>query len=160
MRRLFLLILLTVVVSAYSKPPKKVANARSSVASILVYKNGELLRNGLGAFINTTGEVYSSYSLFIDCDSAVTIDNQGVVRPIIKVLGADETYDCIRLSVVPDKKLKGLTFSLPTASNGNVLHMVSYGKKKSGAIEEATVEKIDTISGSHLYYTIKLATSE
>ena len=160
MRRLFLLILLTVVVSAYSKPPKKVANARCSVASILVYKNGELLRNGLGAFINTTGEVYSSYSLFIDCDSAVTIDNQGVVRPIIKVLGADETYDCIRLSIVPDKKLKGLKFSLPTASNGNVLHMVSYGKKKSGAIEEATVEKIDTISGSHLYYTIKLATSE
>ena len=160
MRKLFLLILLTAVVSAYSKPPKKVAAARNSVASILVYKNGELLRNGLGTFVNASGELYSSYSLFVDGDSAVTIDNRGVVRPVIKVIGADETYDCMRLSIVPDKKLKGLEFSSHPADRGNVLHMVAYGKKKSGAIEAAAVEKIDTISGSHLYYTVKLPVSE
>ena len=160
MRRLFLLILLATVLSAYSKPPKKVTVARNSVASVLVYKNGELLRNGLGVFVNATGELYSSYSLFIDGDSAVTIDNQGTVRPVTKVLGADETYDCMRLAVVGDKKLKGMEFSSRTAIGGDVLYRVSYGIKKSGSIEAATVEDVDTISGSHLYYTMKLAASE
>lgn len=160
MKKLFLLILFAAVTATYSKPPKKVAAVRSSVASVLVYKNGELLRNGLGVFINATGELYSSYSLFIDGDSAVTIDNRGVTRPVTKVLGADETYDCMRLSIVPDKKLKGVEFSSRPAANGDVLHVVSYGVKKSGAIEETWVENVDTISGSHLYYTIKLPMRE
>lgn len=160
MRRLFLLILLTTVLSAYSKPPKKVTVARNSVASVLVYKNGEILRNGLGVFVSATGELYSSYSLFIDGDSAVTIDNRGVVRPVTKVLGADETYDCMRLAVVGDKKLKGLEFSSRPAVSGDVLYLVSYGVKKSGAIEAATVENADTISGSHFYYKVKVAASE
>ncbi|MBQ5663063.1 MAG: tetratricopeptide repeat protein [Bacteroidaceae bacterium] len=161
MRKLFLLILLAVVASAYCKSPKKVAAARNSVASILVYKNGELLRSGLGVWVNASGgELYSSYSLFVDGDSAVAIDNRGVVRPVTKVLGANETYDCMRLSVAVDKKLKALEFSSRPAGSGDALYMVSYGVKKSGAIEEAVVDKIDTISGSHLYYTVKLAASE
>ncbi len=161
MKNFFLFIIFVLaVVMGYSKPPKKVAIVRNSVASVLVYKNGELLRSGLGVFVNAAGELYSSYSLFIDGDSAVAIDNRGVVRPVIKVLGADETYDCIRLSVVSDKKLKALEFSSRPAGNGDVLHMVSYGAKKSGAIEAAVVEDVDTISGSHLYYTLKLPSNE
>ena len=93
MRKLFLFILLAVVVSGYSKPSKKVAAVRNSVASVLVFKNGELLRSGLGVFVGADGSFFSSYSLFVDGDSAVAIDNRGVVRPILKVLGADETYD-------------------------------------------------------------------
>lgn len=160
MRNFFLFVLLAVALLAYSKPPKKVANARNSVASVLVYKNGELLRSGLGLFANAAGELFSSYSLFVDGDSAVTVDNRGVMRPVLKVLGANETYDCIRLSVVTDKKLKALEFSSRPAGNGDVLHMVSYGMKKSGAIEAAVVEKVDTVTGSHLYYTVKLPACE
>ena len=160
MRNFFLFILLAAVVAAYSKPSKKVAAVRNSVASVLVYKDGELLRSGLGVFVNTSGEMFSSYSLFVGGDSAVTIDNRGVVRPVLKVLGADGTYDCMRLSVVADKKLKALEFSSRPAGNGDVLYMVSYGAKKSGVIEEAAVEEVDTVSGSHLYYTVKLPSCE
>lgn len=160
MRRLFLFILLATVISAYSKPSKRVTAARNSVVSVLVYKNGELLRSGLGVFVNASGEMFSSYSLFVDGDSAVTIDNRGGVRPVVKVLGADETYDCMRLSVVADKKFKALEFSSRPAGNGDVLHLVAYGMKKSGAVVEAAVEDVDTISGSHLYYTVKLPACE
>ena len=160
MKKLFLLILLATVISAYSKPTKKVTAARNSVASILVYKNGELLRNGLGVFVNTAGELYSSYSLFIDGDSAVAIDNRGAVRPITKILGANETYDCLRLAIVADKKIKGLEFSSRPAGSGEALHIVSYGIKNKGAINTATVENVDTISGSHLFYTLKFPGSE
>ena len=160
MRKLFLFILLAVVVSGYSKPSKKVAAVRNSVASVLVFKNGELLRSGLGVFVGADGSFFSSYSLFVDGDSAVAIDNRGVARPIQKVLGADETYDCVRLSVLPDKKLKVVEFSSLPAVKGDALHMVSYGVKKSGAIAEAAVEKVDTVSGSYLYYTLRLPANE
>ena len=160
MRKLLLLALLAVVAVGYAKPTKKVTAARGAVASVLVYKNGELLRNGLGVFVNGGSELFSSYSLFVDGDSAVTIDNRGVVRPVVKVLGANDMYDCMRLSVVPDKKLQTLQFASRAAGSGDVLHMVSYGIKKSGAIAEAGVTNVDTISGAHLYYTVGLPVSE
>ena len=157
MKKYLLFILLAVSLSAYPKPPKAVNNVRNSVVSIIAYKNGELLRNGLGVFINNTeGEVISSHSLFIDADSAVTIDSRGIIRPINKVLGADELYDCIRLSVNTDKKLKTVEYSSQPARNGDLLYMVSYGMKKSGTIEEVTIKETDTISGSHLYYKTNL----
>lgn len=51
-----------------AKEPKGVVNARKSVASVLVYKDGVLLRSGIGAFVGSAGELLSSYSLFVDAD--------------------------------------------------------------------------------------------
>lgn len=161
MKKIFLFIILAALfVQAFAKIPKKAGNVRNSMASILVYKNGELLRSGIGVLVNVDGEMLSSYSLFVDADSAVAIDTRGVARPVIKILGADETYDCIRLSILPDKKLKPVEYSSRPATNGNILYMVGYGVKKSGAVEEAKVEKTDTISGSHYYYTLRLPLQE
>ena len=156
MRHFLIVALLVSSLFAYSKPPKKVATMRDAVVSVLVYKNGELLRSGVGVFVGGAGELISSHSLFLDCDSAVTVDPRGVVRPVQRVLGADELYDCIRLSVLPDKKLKPMELSAAQVANGEKVYMVAYGAKKSGAIEEAVVEKRDTIAGSHLYYTVAL----
>lgn len=161
MRKIFLLTILAVLAAqAYAKIPKQVNKVRNSVASILVYKNGELLRSGTGVLVNAGGEMLSSHSLFVDADSAVAIDTRGVARPVTKILGADETYDCIRLSILPDKKLKPIVYSSRPATDGNILYLVAYGIKKSGTIEEAKVEKTDTISGSHHYYTLRLPLSE
>lgn len=155
MRFFLFLALLAVSLSASPKTPKKAAAARNSVVSVLVYKNGELLRSGLGVFVGNDGEMFSSHSLFLDADSAVTVDARGAVRPVTKVLGADDLYDCVRLSVKPDKKLSGLELSSRAASHQDVLWLVTYGPKKSGAVVGALIEKKDTISGSHLYYTVK-----
>ena len=160
MRKITLFILLLVAVTLSAKPPKTVNAARNSVASVLVFKGGELLRSGLGVFVGNEGEMLSSHSLFIDCDSAVTIDPRGVVRPVMKIFGADEMYDCIRVTVTPDKKLAPLAVATRSAAKGEQLFMVAYGAKKSGPIEPTEVIKVDTITGAHSYYTVNMPARE
>ena len=149
LRLLFILLLLPLFLGA--KAPKKVAAGRGSVVSILTFKSGELLRSGTGVLTSADGELLSTYSLFVDCDSAVAIDPRSTVREVVKISGADENYDCIRAYVVPDKKLQSLAIAARPAFVDSRLYMVAYGSKKSGIIEEAAVEKADTIAGDGRY---------
>ena len=135
-----------------AKEPKEVAAARKSVVSILVYKDGTLLRSGIGVFAGEKGDILSSYSLFLDADSAVCIDPAGKIRPIERVVGADDIYDCIRVRAAWDKKIQPLAIADGAAATGASLYMVSYGKKKSGVIEPLTVAEVSTVSGVS-YYT-------
>ena len=149
----FLLFILFATSTLFAaKEPKEVAAARKSVVSILVYKDGTLLRSGLGVFAGEQGEILSSYSLFLDGDSAVCIDPAGKMRPIERVIGADDIYDCIRVRTAWDKKIEPLAIADGAAATGASLYMVSYGKKKSGAIEQLTVADVSTVSGVS-YYT-------
>lgn len=147
---LFVLFAATTLFAA--KEPKEVAAARNSVVSILVYKDGTLLRSGLGVFAGTNGEILSSYSLFLDADSAVCIDPSGKIRPIERVIGADDIYDCIKVRAAWDKKIKHLALSDGAVAAGATLYMVSYGKKKSGVVESVTVADVTSASGV-AYYT-------
>ena len=158
LRLLFILLLLPLFLGA--KAPKKVAAGRGSVVSILTFKGGELLRSGTGVLTGADGELLSTYTLFVDCDSAVTIDPRGKVREVVKISGADENYDCIRAYVVPDKKLVPFAIAARPAFVDSRLYMVAYGAKKSGIIEEAAVEKADTIAGDGRYYTLALPKRE
>lgn len=135
-----------------AKEPKSVANARKSVVSVLTYKDGTLLRSGTGVFVGDNGEILSSYSLFVDADSAVAIDVSGVVRRITRVVGADDMYDCIKVRVPWDKKISSLTLSNHAAQENDKLYRVLYGAKKSGTINEITVSEVNTVSGCP-YYT-------
>lgn len=160
MKKIFLLLFFAFSIVGYSKPTKSVNAAKNTVASVLVYKNGELLRSGLGVFVGMNGEMLSSYSLFVDADSAVTIDNKGIVRPVVRILGADDLYDCVRASVISDKKLRFLEISSHSSQVGDILYMVNYGKKKSGVIEEAVVSDVDTVGNSRYYYTLNIPARE
>lgn len=134
------------------KYPKAVANSRKAVVSIITFKNGELQRSGLGVFAGEAGELFSSYSLFLNIDSAVAIDPAGKVRNITHVMGANELYDCIKLRVDWDKKISSMPIVDGSCIAGTSLFMVSYGAKKSGPIEPQTIIGVDTISG-HFYYS-------
>ena len=160
MKSRLLLILLLLPLCLGAKAPKKVTAGRSSVVSILTFKDGKLLRSGTGVFTDSNGELLSTYSLFVDCDSAVAIDNRGTKRQIVKVSGADEIYDCIRAYAQPDKKLQALTPAAQPSTTADKLYLVAYGMKKSGTIEETTIEKVDTIAGGNSYYTISLPKRE
>lgn len=149
----FLLFILFATSALFAaKEPKEVAAARKSVVSILVYKDGTLLRSGIGVFAGEKGDILSSYSLFLDADSAVCIDPAGKIRPIERVVGADDIYDCIRVRAAWDKKIQPLAIADGAAATGASLYMVSYGKKKSGVIEPLTVAEVSTVSGVS-YYT-------
>lgn len=154
MRVFYFLLFILFATSALfaAKEPKEVAAARKSVVSILVYKDGTLLRSGIGVFAGEKGDILSSYSLFLDADSAVCIDPAGKIRPIERVVGADDIYDCIRVRAAWDKKIQPLTIANGAADTGASLYMVSYGKKKSGVILPLTVAEVSTVSGVS-YYT-------
>lgn len=154
MRIISLLFLLVLAVCNLfgAKESKGVANARKSVVSILVYNDGTLLRSGLGVFVGDNGEILSSYSLFLDADSAVCIDPAGKVRSIERIIGANDIYDCIKVRAQWDKKLLPLAISANAAPKDAKLYMVSYGAKKSGLVEPLVVADVTTASGSP-YYT-------
>lgn len=147
----FLLLLLTIAAKA-EKLPKAVQNSRNAVVSILTYKKDSLLRSGVGVFTGSKGEILSSYSLFVDADSAVAIDTKGVVRRVNRLLGANELYDCIKVGVTWDKKIEALPLSSASYDEGAELYLVSYGAKKSGTIDRLAVKSVDKVSG-HPYYT-------
>ena len=92
--------LLVISLSALSvfadKMPKGVEKARQSVASVVTYRQGVMLHNGTAVFAGDRGDLLSSRSLFVDADSAVVIDYKGVVRPVNRIVGINEVFDCIR----------------------------------------------------------------
>lgn len=142
-----------------AKEPKGVTNARKSVVSILIYKDGTLLRSGVGVSVGNKGEILSSYTLFADADSAVAIDNSGKARPIQHIIGADDIYDCIKVCTAWDKKISSLSLSAQGATTGSTLYLVGYGIKKSAPVENLTVTNVDTISGKP-YYTLSFDMKE
>ena len=156
MKRLGLLLLL-VCLSAISanadKLPKGVEKARQSVATVVTYRQGVMLHNGTAVFAGEKGDVLSSHSLFVGADSAVVIDSKGVVRPVKYILGVNEMFDCIRVRVAADKKLKPLTVSALPVVAGETLYQLGYGVGKGGFAEPADVEKIDSVYSS-AYYTL------
>ena len=156
MKRLGLL-LLAVSVSALSvfadKLPKSVEKARQAVASVVTYKQGVLLHNGTAVFAGANGDLLAAYSLFVGADSAVTIDYKGVVRPVKNIVGVNEVFDCIRVRVSTDKKLKPLTISTAPVVPGEVVFQLGYGIGKGGFIEKTGVEKVDSVY-SCAYYTL------
>ena len=156
MKRLGLLLLL-VCLSAISanadKLPKGVEKARQSVATVVTYRQGVMLHNGTAVFAGEKGDVLSSHSLFVGADSAVVIDSKGVVRPVKYILGVNDMFDCIRVCVAADKKLKPLTVSALPVVAGETLYQLGYGVGKGGFAEAADVEKIDSVYSS-AYYTL------
>ena len=149
-----LLAMLVLALSVYAdKLPKGVEKARQSVASIVTYKQGVVLHSGTAVFIDEAGDALSSYSLFVGADSAVVIDSKGVARPVKNIVGVNEIFDCIRIRVAADKKLKPLVLSATPVVEGETLYQLGYGIGKSGFAVQADIERVDSVY-SCAYYTL------
>ncbi len=156
MKRVALLILVACM-SAMSlfagKLPKGVEKARRAVASVVTYRQGVMLHSGTAVFAGSGSDLIASYSLFIGADSAVVIDYKGVVRPVKNIVGVNEIFDCIRVRVAADKKVKPLAVSVTPVDEGETLYQLGYGVGKGGFVEEAGVKRVDSVY-SCAYYTL------
>lgn len=157
MRRGALVLLSFIVALALSAQefPRKVEKVHAATVGILTYKSGVLKSSGTGVYVGDNGNLLSSYSLFVGCDSAVAIDSKGVVRRVLRVVGADELYDCVKLRTSVDKKIKYLQLSGGSASQGDRLFLLPYSFQP----ESVHVSKIDNYSGSP-YYTLAVTMQE
>ncbi len=149
---MFFALLLAVVAVQAQRVAKDVSNARQAVATILTFSNGELKGNGTGVFLGENGELLASRSLFLGVDSAVTIDPAGKVRPVERILGVNEMFDCVKVRVAWDRKIKSLPIAGQGVAAGEELYMLSYGTKKNGVITPLTVDAVDSIYSCG-YYT-------
>lgn len=135
------------------KLPKGVGAARKAVASVVTYRQGVMLRNGTAVFAGEKGDVLSSRSLFVGADSAVVIDCKGTARPVERIVGVNEMFDCIRVRVAADKRLNTLPLSTSNVVAGESLYQLGYGVGKGGFVEPAVVERVDSVY-SCAYYTL------
>lgn len=139
-------------VVAYGQP-KGVKNAYRSVAGIVTYKNGVVKANTTALFVMGNGDVMTSGKIFEEADSAVVIDNNGKVYPVRYIVGADVMYDCIKVRIAHNKKIKYLAPSASRVNVGDELYMLSYGVKKNVAVEPFRVLAVDSVY-SLAYYTL------
>lgn len=148
---LFAALLLAVAVSAGARLPKKAVKAAQSVASVLAYSDGVLKGSGTAVFVDGDGNLLAPYSLMLGADSAVVVDTKGKARPVLGIVGLDETCGCVRLRVAADKKILYLPVSSAPVTAGAELYMLSYGKKSE--VRSVMVSAIDSLY-SNAYYTL------
>lgn len=139
---------------AAQKRPKDVEKARESMASVITYRDGKLLGSGTAFFVGEKGEALSAYQLFVGADSAVLVDTKGKVRQVERIIAANEMFGCVKVRVAYDKKIKPLALSENKVSGDERLYMLSYGVKKSGAIDAVKVLDVDSVY-SYPYYTLE-----
>ena len=152
---LLLLSILALPVGAAGKISKPLKKAHEATCSVMTYDaDGTLIGTGQGFFVGERAELLAPYTLFLGARSAVTTDAAGVTRQVLKVKGANELYDVIRLSIETDKKLRALTADSLVLSEGQRLYLppVSTAKKETG--DWLTVRKVEELSAGHSYYTL------
>lgn len=148
---LFALLFSFCVLSA-SIVPKAVSKGCQSVVSIVTFKAGVLHGNGYAVFVGG-GDVLASSDIFAGADSAVVIDFKGNVRPVRYIVGLNDVFDCIKVRVDSDKKIKPLVAAGSKVYAGDELYMPAYGVKGKGTVESVKVISVDSLY-SCAYYTL------
>jgi tetratricopeptide (TPR) repeat protein len=152
---LLLLATASLPASAAKKISKTLKKAHEATCSVMAYDaDGTLIGTGQGFFVGERGELLAPYTLFLGARSAVATDAAGATRQVLKVKGANELYNVIRLSVETDKKQRTLAVDSVVLAVGQRLYLppVSTAKKEAG--DWLTVCKVQGISDGHSYYTL------
>lgn len=124
-----------------------------SVAGVVTYSNGVMKADGPAFFVSANGDVITSGRLFAGADSAVVIDYNGKVRPVMNIVAKDDIFDCVKVRVAADKKIKYLVPSETKVNVGDELFMPTYGVKKNATVESFKVVAVDSVY-SLAYYTL------
>ena len=148
-----LLLTLSLPLTAGEKISKVLKASGKAVCSIATYNDGgEIVAIGQGFFVGEN-KVYTAYDLFKGATNGVAVDAAGVSHKLLKVKGAHELYNVIRLSVETDRKRISLTADSLVASVGERLYLppLSTASKEKG--EFFTVSEVTPVGG-YSYYTL------
>ncbi len=147
------LLLLALPISAQS--PKTLKQVKKAVYTVQALDaEGNVLRTGNGFFVAPGGELITSYSLFPECAKAVVTDSKGKAYDITKVLGANETYDIVRLQTAPIKKLADAAIDTTSAAEHTSLFLPAIDKEKKVYDTWVPVLSTEQAAGSYRYYTL------
>lgn len=142
-----------------AKTPKWYKAQKNSVVRIISYNaDGSELARSNGFFISKDGTGITDLAVFKNAYSAITIDGNGIERPVQIILGADDMYDVAKFQVTPDKKLT--VAGMPTGQEqetGSIVSALPYASKSFGECLQASVIKSMAVNDNRYYYNLALA---
>ena len=132
--------------------PKK---AYKAVLNVITYKaDGSVLRSGYGFYISEDGTGVAPYSLFEDAARAEVFDFSGKRSAVIRILGANSTYDLVTFQTAAEKKCEYFDpAQTATPAVGATLYLRKYTTDKKDPTAKANVTKADAY-GKYKYYHI------
>jgi len=138
--------------------PKWVGKVQKSLVSVLSYDaKNELLHRGTGVCVDEAGTVVCPYFLLKDAYSAQVVDMDGRQEKVTHVLGANDTYDVVKLEVAslrtPSLRMAGST----TAVAGSRVYALQFSKHEITTCYSSTVEKKEIVEERYAYYTLSSA---
>ena len=147
------LLLLALPISAQS--PKSLKQVKKAVYTLQTYDaEGNVLSTGNGFFANEAGDFITSYALLPNCAKAVVVDSKGKTHEVVKVLGANETYDIVRLQTAPIKKLASTPIDTTSTMEHTSLFLPAIGKEKKVYDMWIPVLSTEQAAGNYNYYTL------
>ena len=154
LHRTLIAVLISALMPAFvhAKAPKWFKSARKAMFEIVAYDDdGHETARSHGFFTDSDGTGITGLSVLSGAAKAVTIDGQGITRPVEIILGADDIYDVVRFRVKTDKKFTALAPSAHGAAENDKLYILPPGADPV----ESSIKEIKAISGGHSYYTLQ-----
>lgn len=154
-----LLLLVLVSFAASAQSPKTLKQVKKAVYTLQTYDaEGNVLSTGNGFFAND-GDFITSYALLPNCAKAVVVDHKGKTHEVVKVLGANETYDIVRLQTAPIKKLVNTPIDTTSTMEQTSLFLPAIGKEKKVYDKWIPVLSTEQAAGNYHYFTLHHAGS-
>ena len=154
-----LLLLVLVSFAASAQSPKTLKQVKKAVYTLQTYDaKGNVLSTGNGFFAND-GDFITSYALLPNCAKAVVVDHKGETHEVVKVLGANETYDIVRLQTAPIKKLVSTPTDTTSTMEHTSLFLPAIGKEKKVYDKWIPVLSTEQAAGNYHYFTLHHAGS-
>ena len=154
-RNIINILLLLVTFAASAQSPKTLKQVKKAVYTLQTYDaEGNVLSTGNGFFANEAGDFITSYALLPNCAKAVIVDSKGKTHDVVKVLGANETYDIVRLQTAPIKKLVSTPIDTTSTMEHTSLFLPAIGKEKKVYDKWIPVLSTEQAAGNYNYYTL------
>ena len=154
-RNIINILLVLVCFAASAQSPKSLKQVKKAVYTLQTYDaEGNVLSTGNGFFANEAGDFITSYALLPNCAKAVVVDSKGKTHDVVKVLGANETYDIVRLQTAPIKKLVSTPIDTTSTMEHTSLFLPAIGKEKKVYDTWIPVLNTEQAAGNYNYYTL------
>ena len=158
-RNIINILLVLVSFAASAQSPKTLKQVKKAVYTLQTYDaEGNVLSTGNGFFAND-GDFITSYALLPNRAKAVVVDHKGKTHEVVKVLGANETYDIVRLQTAPIKKLVSTPIDTTSTMEHTSLFLPAIGKEKKVYDKWIPVLSTEQAAGNYHYFTLHHAGS-
>lgn len=132
---------------------------RKAVVNVITYDaEGNVLQSGYGFYLSAQGTAVAPYHILKDAARADVINNKGKKAAVLRILGANSTYDLVKFSV-DVKETTFLPLTETPAGDADALYLVNYSTSKKQEPVYANVTAVTPFDGYN-YYDISAANSD